>query len=142
MTATPDLTSNEPSIEVFFDGACPLCRREIGMLRWLDRKQRIRFTDIAEPGFDAADVGRTQADLMAQIHGRLPTGELITGVEVFRQLYEAVGLKCLMWITRLPLVSHVLDWGYQVFARNRLRWTGRKAETCSIDPRAGATAPT
>ena len=36
-------------IEVFFDGDCPLCVKEIGMLRWMDRKNRIRFTDIAEP---------------------------------------------------------------------------------------------
>ncbi len=34
------------AVEVFFDGECPLCMREIRMLRRLDRKDRIRFTDI------------------------------------------------------------------------------------------------
>ena len=41
--------STEPrewEIEVFYDGACPLCRREIEMLRRWNKKDRLRFTDI------------------------------------------------------------------------------------------------
>ena len=34
-------------VEVFFDGDCPLCVREIELLRKLDKPaRRIRFTDI------------------------------------------------------------------------------------------------
>jgi predicted DCC family thiol-disulfide oxidoreductase YuxK len=51
-------------VEVFFDGDCPLCLREIKLLRWLDRKGRIRFTDIAAPDFQATDFGKTPADFM------------------------------------------------------------------------------
>lgn len=121
-------------VEVFFDGACPLCRREIAMLRRWDRRGVIRFTDIAASDFDPAPIGRTQADLMAEIHGRLPDGTLIKGVEVFRRLYAAVGLRPLVLLTRLPVVSQILDWGYQRFARNRLKLTGRCATgTCSIE---------
>ncbi len=132
-------------IEVFFDGDCPLCRREIGMLKWMDRKSRIRATDVAAEDFDAkAVVGRSQDELMAEIHGRLPNGDLITGVEVFRRLYGAVGFRWLLWITRLPVISQVLNWGYGVFARNRLRWTGRREQTpqvCSIEPPGASAAP-
>ena len=45
------------------------------------------------------------------------------------KLYAAVGLGPLVALTRLPGVSHTLDAAYRVFARNRLRWTGR-GETC------------
>ena len=31
-------------VEVFYDGDCPLCTREIRLLRRLDRRGRIRFT--------------------------------------------------------------------------------------------------
>lgn len=117
--------------EVFFDGECPLCVREIRMLRRLDRRGRIRFTDIAASGFDAAPLGVDHATLMARIHGRLPTGELVEGVEVFRQLYAAVGFGPLVALTRLPGVSHLLDAAYGWFAKNRLRLTGRcTSETC------------
>ncbi|HRI18361.1 MAG TPA: DUF393 domain-containing protein [Burkholderiaceae bacterium] len=123
------------AVEVFFDGDCPLCTREIAMLRWLDRRQRIRFTDIATPTFDAAALCKTQRQLMDRIHGRLADGCRIEGVEVFRRLYGAVGFEVLIPLTRLPGVRHALDWGYERFARNRLRWTRRCAPdgACRLD---------
>lgn len=112
-------------IEVFFDGGCPLCRREIGLLRRWDRRQRIRFTDIDALAFEPAAVGKTRDELMAEIHGRLPDGTVITGVEVFRQLYSAVGFRWLVAPTRLPGLSGLLNVAYRLFARNRLKLTGR-----------------
>ena len=122
-----------PCFEVFFDGDCPLCVREIRLLRWLDRKGRVRFTDIADPSFDPASVGKTFNDLMARIQGREigseGPGEWVEGVEVFRRLYSAVGFSPLVTLTRLPGIRHMLDAAYRWFARNRLRITGR----CSKD---------
>ncbi len=127
-------TAADHEVEVFYDGACPLCMREINMLRRWDRRRRIRFTDIAAPEFTAESVGQKYDDLMARIHGRLPNGEWIEGVEVFRRLYAAVGFGPLVWLTRLPGASHLLNLGYRIFARNRLKWTGRcDANGCSID---------
>src|SRR6185295_6134206 len=80
-------------VEVFFDGECPLCKREVAWLRHLDRRQRIRFVDIAASGFDADALGVSWQTLMDRIHGRLPDGTLIEGVEVFRRAYAAVGLS-------------------------------------------------
>ena len=113
------------AVEVFYDGECPLCRREIGWLSRLDTQRRIRFTDIAAPGFDAKELGLSQAQLMARIHARLPSGELVEGVEVFRQLYGAVGYARLVRLSRAPGVSGLLELGYGWFARHRLRLTGR-----------------
>ena len=119
-------------IEVFFDGGCPLCRREINLLRRWDRRGKIRFTDISSPDFQAAEVGKTDDVLMAQMHGRLPDGTWLQGVEVFRRLYAAVGFGPLVFLSRLPLISHLLNWGYAVFAHNRPRLTGRcSANGCS-----------
>lgn len=114
------------SFEVFYDGECPLCAREISLLRWMDRYGRIRFTDIAAPDFHAETVGKDLDTLMGSIHGRTLEGTWVEGVEVFRNLYGAVGFGPLIPLTRLPGVRQVLDWGYRVFARNRLAWTGRK----------------
>jgi predicted DCC family thiol-disulfide oxidoreductase YuxK len=119
-------------VEVFHDGACPLCAREIAALRRLDRRGRIRFTDIAAPGFDAAAVGVPWSALMDRIHGRLPDGALIEGVEVFRRLYAAVGFGPLVALTRLPGIAWLLDRAYGAFARRRLRLTGRCDAGCAV----------
>lgn len=125
-------------IEVFFDGGCPLCVREIRLLRsWDQRRQRrIKFTDIHDASFVASDVGKSYDELMAQMHGRLTDGTWVTGVEVFRRMYAAVGLGPLVWISRWPVIRQVLDMGYVIFARNRLWITGRcESGTCSIKRR-------
>lgn len=112
-------------MQVFYDGDCPLCMREIRMLVRKDRAHKIEFTDIADPAFSAAAYGTSYESLMERIRGRLPDGTWIEGVEVFRQLYAAVGFRRLVAITRLPGLSHLLGLGYRLFAANRLRLTGR-----------------
>jgi len=122
-------------VEVFFDGECPLCRREIDLLRWMDRRHRIEFTDIAAPGFDPAPYNLTMDQFMGEIQGRLRDGTWITGVEVFRRLYAAVGLGPAVWVSRLPGISHLLDVGYRFFAKYRLRLTGRcQTDRCKVKP--------
>lgn len=131
-------------IEVFYDSACPLCLREVQMLRGRDRKQRIRFVDIAADEFDAATVGVTWETLMDRIHGRLPDGTVIEGVEVFRRLYAAVGFAPLVALTRLPGLTRLLDVAYHAFAKNRLRLTGRCVDdACEVHakPRALSEDP-
>ena len=121
-------------VEVFYDGECPLCLREIKLLRWMDRRQNIRFTDISESGFRPEDYGKSMQEFMDEIQGRLPDGSWIIGVEVFRRLYAAVGFRPLVALTRIPGVSHGLDFGYRIFAKNRLRLTGRCREgVCEVE---------
>jgi predicted DCC family thiol-disulfide oxidoreductase YuxK len=115
-------------VEVFFDGECPLCMREIGLLRKLDKASRIRFTDIQAVDFDPASTGLGFSQLMQRIHGRLPGGEPIEGIEVFRRLYAAVGFRRSVAVSRWPGVSQLLELVYSLFAKNRLRLTGRCAE--------------
>jgi predicted DCC family thiol-disulfide oxidoreductase YuxK len=123
-------------VEVFYDGDCPLCMREIRMLQRLDRRQRIGFIDIAAHDFDADAIGVSWQALMDRIHGRLPDGTLIEGVEVFRRLYAAVGFAPLVALTRLPGVAQLLDLAYRVFAKHRLRLTGRcRGDLCELPAR-------
>ncbi|MFK7734427.1 MAG: thiol-disulfide oxidoreductase DCC family protein [Pirellulaceae bacterium] len=124
--------------EVFFDGDCPLCEKEIRMLRWMDRKNRLRFTNIAASDLDEAAIGKSFAELMEEIHGRFPNGDWVIGVEVFRQLYSAVGLRWLVWPTRLPGLRWLANLGYRWFAKNRLRLTGRCDADCRVEESAVA----
>ncbi len=124
-------------IEVFFDGACPLCKREIALVRWADERRNdppaIKLTDIAADDFNPADYDRTLMDFHEEILGRTPSGEWLSGVEVFRRIYAAIGLGWLAAPTRWALLRPLTEWGYSVFARNRIRWTGRcKDDLCRL----------
>ena len=121
------------AVEVFYDGDCPLCRREIEMIRRQDRRERIRFTDIAAADFQAEAYGTTRDALMAEIHGRDAAGEWLTGVEVFRRLYGEIGFGPLVAVSRWPLVAPALDLLYRWFAKRRLQLTGRCAsDRCTV----------
>lgn len=123
--------SDKQRIEVFFDGACPICSREMAMVRKLDLKHRVDCTDIADREFDASSQGLDVDAVNRHIHGRLSDGRLVTGVEVFRQIYNSLGFRRLVAWSRRPWVAKLLDYFYAVFARNRryislpFRWTHR-----------------
>lgn len=117
-------------ITVLYDGECPLCLREVRFLRRRDPAgTKARFEDIAAPRFDAARYGRSHGELMARIHGVLPDGSLVEGVEVFRRVYAAVGLGWLAAPLGWPILRPLFEIGYRWFARNRLWLTGR-ARAC------------
>lgn len=101
------------------------------MLQRLDKNAQIRFTDIAEPTF-VPPQGVDYAGLMQRIHAR--RGDVwYHGVEVFRQLYAAVGFGPVVSLTRLPGLAQALDAGYRAFAANRLRLTGRCSDgSCAV----------
>jgi predicted DCC family thiol-disulfide oxidoreductase YuxK len=117
-------------IRVQFDGECPLCAREVRFLGRLDRRRgRILYEDITAPELDPAAYGLEAGDAMQRIHGVLPDGMVVEGMEVFRRAYGAAGLGWLLAPTRWPGLRRLADAGYRAFARNRLRLTGRECET-------------
>jgi len=127
MTARTDTPFD---IKVLYDGRCPLCRRELAMLKRLDRRQRIAAEDIADASFDGSRYGLSYEQAMGRIHGILPDGTVVRDVEVFRRLYRAIGLGWLLGWTAWPGLRRVADAGYRWFARNRLRLTGRGGASC------------
>ena len=119
-------------LTVFFDGACPICDREIALMKRLDRRQQLEFCDFSAQEYDAASSGFAAADLATVIHARWADGSIITGVEVFRAMWEAVGLGFLARLSRLSLVEPLVLKTYAWFVRNRMRLTGR-SHACTGD---------
>lgn len=127
--------SSSWKIRVFYDAECPLCKREIALLRRIDRgRGRVDFVDLAADDFEATAYGLDQQTIEERIHGMLPDGRIIEGVDVFVHIYSALGWGWLAAIARWPGIRGILDLAYLWFARNRLRLTGRTPEVCK--PRA------
>ncbi|MGY8749436.1 MAG: thiol-disulfide oxidoreductase DCC family protein [Pirellulales bacterium] len=104
--------------EVFFDGGCPLCKREINMIRRKDNRHQLLLTDISSEGFSPPE-SLTSDQLMRSIHGRMPTGEYVVGVEVFRQIYQRLGFQRTVSLSQVPGIGFFLNAGYYAFAKLR-----------------------
>ncbi len=114
-------------IKLLFDGACPLCVREVNFLkRKDDDRGLIKFIDIAAEDYDSADNANIDFETaMGRIHAILPNGDIVRNVEVFRQIYDILGIGWIYAVTRLPLVGGLADALYGVWADYRLVLTGR-----------------
>ncbi|MCP3902204.1 MAG: DUF393 domain-containing protein [Planctomycetes bacterium] len=130
--------------EILIDGACPLCQREAAALRRLDRgRGRVRIVDLTDEDVDLTAYGITFEEAMGRIHGRCADGRVVTGVEVFRRAYGAVGFGWILAPTAWPGLRPMFDALYRWFARNRMRLTGRGAtcETTCRPPAQGQSTP-
>lgn len=112
-------TNQTNRFEVFYDGKCPLCKREIDMIRRKDKQGTLLLTDIASDDFVPTD--RSLETLMRQIHGRYPDGTYVVGVDVFREIYTRLGFSGWVAPTRWFGIRHVMDLFYRFFAYLRFR---------------------
>lgn len=124
--AAPEVTT------VYFDGACPLCSREIAHYRRRDRQGRLRFIDIADPHFDAAAEGLDAARVHQVMHVRRPDGSLATGVDAFIAIWAALpGYGRLACAAATPGIHGLLRAGYRLFAAVRPYLPRRQVSSCS-----------
>ncbi len=114
------MDSPVPQFTMLYDGECPLCVREVRWLKKRDSKNSLQLIDITDAEFKAEEFGKTQDELMAKIHGVTSAGELVEGVEVFRQAYSAVGLGYLLSLTKYPVIRELSDLAYRGFAKIRI----------------------
>ena len=131
-------------LTIFFDGACPVCAREIALMKRLDRKQRLTCCDFSLPEYDGEKTGFAAADLGQVIHAQWADGRVIRGVEVFQAMWEAVGLGVLAKLSRISFIQPLIYKAYAWFARNRLWLTGRKKDclgnSCVVSPASSRSA--
>jgi len=106
-------------LTVWFDGSCPLCRREMALMKRLDRRQAIEFIDVS--GTDVSDCPLDKAELLARFHAH-ENGRLLSGASAFAALWRAIPLlRPLGLVARVPLVLALLERAYVAFLRVRPR---------------------
>lgn len=106
---------------VFFDGGCPLCRREIAHYQRLDRRGRIRWVDIQREQAYLRQVGLSRQSAMERFHVLDKGQRWQTGAWGFVEMWAY--LPYYYWVARLlqslRLVG-LLERAYVPFARWRL----------------------
>ena len=90
---------------VLFDGACPLCRREIAHYRRLTGAETVDWIDLAAPNLEIPDKSITRAMAMARMHVRDRNGRWHTGAWAFAELWSH--LKGYRGLSRLGPVNPI-----------------------------------
>jgi predicted DCC family thiol-disulfide oxidoreductase YuxK len=125
--ANDPATGTSP-LTVLYDGACPLCRREIGIYRELRADTPVCFADVSDAALPLPP-GTTREQLLARFHVRRPDGQLVSGAQAFLALWAALpGWRWLARVGRLPGAAWAMELAYRFFLRFRptlQRWASR-----------------
>ncbi|NNM84473.1 MAG: DUF393 domain-containing protein [Phycisphaerales bacterium] len=118
-------------LKVFFDGQCPLCRREIAYYHRIDSAQHLQCIDIMGPDFVAQRYGLDTARVHAVMHAQDAAGQVYTELDAFEAIWAALppslGRRLLRRLLNIRPIRAMASVAYRLFARNRWRLTGRCA---------------
>lgn len=97
-------------VTVWYDGGCPLCAREIALMRRLDRAGAIAFVDVGDAD---AVCPIDRRELLARFHARESGDAMVSGAAAFAAMWRAIPLlRPFGLAARNPVVLAALEWLY------------------------------
>ena len=103
-------------MQVWFDSQCPLCAKEIALMRRLDWFNRVEFIDI----YATSDCPLEPSRLLARFHAQEIGQPIVEGAAAFAVLWRHLPvLKPLGMLARIPLILRLLERAYVQFLRVR-----------------------
>lgn len=110
---------------VLYNGACPVCRREIEHYRGLDRSSSdaLEFADISGPHPVLREVTLSEDAAKRRLHVIDGDGQLLSGIPAFAAIWTH--LPRYRWLSVLsgwPVFRSLLPWIYEPIAYGLYRW--------------------
>ena len=120
--APADRSAGEPPAGwVLYDGDCGVCSRWVSS--WGPTLQR-RGLAIAplQSAWVQDRTGLSPADLLSDIRLLQPSGQLLSGAEVYRYMMRRIWWTYPLYLlSKVPGLSQLFEWAYRTFARHRMR---------------------
>lgn len=124
VTPLPDRTADAQATAcVWFDGACPLCRREVEAYRHAEGGAALHWIDASACPAPLLPPGVAREAALARLHVQEADGRVLSGAAAFVAIWQR--LPALRWGVRAaqwPGVLPVLELAYRVFLRVRPLW--------------------
>lgn len=114
------MTDREPDLRVYYDAACPLCRREVAFYQRLDRSGRVDWVDVHASDRYTVAPGLTRDLALARLHARDARGQWFSGALAFAAIWQRMPWLAPFGrlLARRPF-RWVAEGGYRVFLRIR-----------------------
>ena len=113
------MAEEKAPLTVFYDGACPVCSREVAFYQGKAGTEGLCWLDVSRE----APAGLDQGAALARIHARLPDGTLVSGAAAFAEIWQRV--PGFGWLGRLVAwgpVAPLAEAAYRGFLRVRRLW--------------------
>lgn len=111
-------TAMEPEsqpVTVYYDGACPLCSREISVYRRQPGAGEICWVDVSSETPVPLPEGLTRSAALQRFHVRGADGRLHSGAAAFLKLWHSLpGLARAARLLDRPILRAVLEFGYRL----------------------------
>lgn len=120
--------SELPPLKVYYDGACPVCRRDRTRYeRWAaEAGRQVSWCDVTEHQATLREKGVDPQAALLSLHVEEEGGRIMEGIDAYVLLMRRVPrLKPLGWMIGLPGLKPVLRWLYDRWVRRRLAQEGR-----------------
>lgn len=110
---------DQGAVTVYYDGACPLCRAEIGHYTRRDDDRKLRLVDVSRDDADLPE-GLSAEAARARFHVSTDDGRLTSGARAFSEIWARIpGWRWAAALARLPGVLWILELSYRGFLKVR-----------------------
>ena len=110
------------NVSVYYDGACPVCTKEIGFYQRQAGADDINWVDVARCEASALPAGVTREAALARFHVVNESG-ITDGASAFIALWCALPrFRFIGRVLSVPPMPTILNWAYAAFLRVRKLW--------------------
>lgn len=108
------MAQSEPILTVFYDGACPLCTREIGFYRRQHGARNIRWVDVSGDCVTDLPGGLDRSTALRRFHVVQAGGTLLSGARAFAEVWANLpAFSPLGRLAKVKPVTIVLEHAYR-----------------------------
>lgn len=120
---------------VFYDGACPLCSKEVKLYKKLAANDKydtdIEWVDISKSQTELKAEGIKYADAMQLMHVKDASGVHQVGIDAILTIWDQLPYyrKLSKFLKQIPALHPWLKKAYAFFAKHRMKFQKRELKT-------------
>ncbi len=112
-----------PVLTVYYDGACPVCSREIALYRRQPGAEACAWVDASSCEREALGPDLDASSALARMHVRRADGSLVGGANAFIAIWQSLPRTRLLGrVAAIPPIPWLLEGGYRLFLKLRPLW--------------------